>query len=144
MTIPVLAKQTRLTSLLAAMLALLLAACATPRPVALPEPVEPAELPFDPSGDWEYEEQGRSTVLTLDIHGNGRYAWKDGRIITTRIDGQTWHGRWVQARNDREGGFELTLTDDYREAEGRWWYTRIGDDAEPTKKGGRFRLIRLP
>ena len=36
MTIPVLAKQTRLTSLLAAMLALLLAACATPRPVALP------------------------------------------------------------------------------------------------------------
>lgn len=128
-----------------AILALFTAGCAARRPpAAVPAPGAPAPADsFHPQGVWEYEEKGRSIVLTLDANGNGEYPWKKGRIITTEINGRSWKGRWMQRSNDREGGFELLLTEDYTEAEGLWWYTRIGRNHAPKKKGGRFRMIRL-
>jgi hypothetical protein len=80
--------------------------------------------------------------LTLDEQGNGRYAWKDGRVGTSKLIGHTWHGIWVQKANDREGGFTVELSPDFTEGEGRWWYSRIGADRAPTQKGGTFHLSK--
>ena len=121
------------------LLVTLLTACAAPRVAPLPAP----DAAFNPAGDWEYVERGQSVLLSLDEQGNGRYDWRDGQIVTTAIEGSTWTGIWRQPGNDREGGFELTLSGDRQRADGRWWYTRIGDDQAPQKKGGRFSLIRL-
>lgn len=124
-------------------LAALLSACAVPR--VSPVPVRPAPVGmFNPAGDWEYVERGQSILLSLDAEGNGDYAWKGGRIITTAIDGSTWTGIWQQPGNNREGAFELKVSSDRQRADGVWWYTRIGENTEPQKKGGDFSLIRLP
>jgi len=93
------------------------------------------------AGEWEYEDGG-VVRLTLDEQGNGRYAWKDGRIGTRKLIGHTWHGMWVQKANDREGGFTVELSSDFTEGEGRWWYSRIGADHAPTHKGGTFHLTK--
>jgi hypothetical protein len=46
--------------------------------------------------------------------------------------------------NDREGVFEVMLSPDETEAEGTWWYTRIGTINIPAgEKGGSCRLERL-
>ena len=54
-----------------------------------------------------------------------------------------WAGAWAQRENDREGRFEITLSPDYLEGEGRWWYTRIESDAAPTKAGGTFHVMKV-
>lgn len=95
------------------------------------------------AGTWEYEEDGLVYLVTLDSQGNGTYDWQDGKIMTSRVSDDHWAGTWHQAKNDREGEFELRLSEDRQSAEGRWWYTRIGDDQAPTQSGGTFHITRL-
>ena len=38
---------------------------------------------------------------------------------------------------------EVTLSPDYSEGDGRWWYTRIEQDTTPDKRGGRFKVNRV-
>lgn len=121
---------------------LAVAACGHP---AFDRPAVQADLiPEDRSvlaGEWDYED-GAVVTLRLDAEGNGTYDWKDGRFETTQFGGHAWTGKWYQKENDREGGFVVTLSPDYREGEGRWWYIRIGPDHAPSEKGGTFRLSR--
>ena len=131
--------------------ALALQACShAPRPheVSWPEPVsgeislhrgEHAVL----AGEWEYEEGGMVVPLRLDQFGNGSYDFKDGRFRTDVLSDHHWAGAWAQRENDREGGFEITLSPDNSEGEGRWWYTRIEGDNAPTKAGGRFHVLKV-
>lgn len=93
------------------------------------------------AGEWEYED-GAVVTLTLDEHGNGTYAWKEGRFETTALTDHTWSGMWFQKENDREGGFTVKFSSDFSEGDGRWWYTRIGTDQAPEGKGGAFHLSR--
>jgi len=109
---------------------------------------EQASIPSGPSddrrilaGEWEYED-GAVVMLTLDERGRGTYAWKDGRFDTTELTGRIWQGLWSQRENDREGGFSVEFSPDFSEGEGRWWYTRIGEDRSPSQKGGTFHLTR--
>lgn len=81
-------------------------------------------------------------TLRLDEHGNGAYAWKEGRFETTQFGDHTWVGNWYQKENDREGGFVVKLSPDYTEGEGTWWYVRIGSDHAPSEKGGTFHLSK--
>ena len=120
-------------------------------PLALTEPVPCASgqqtgaaglvvrIP-DLSGEWEVQEGDKSYKATLDRHGNGLYSWQSGRIVTTVIAGQKWQGTWQQAGNDREGGFELVLSEDGSQARGVWWYTRVGEkrDIPPRQWGGSY------
>lgn len=92
-------------------------------------------------GEWDYEDGG-TVVLRLDEQGNGTYAFKDGRFETHHFDGQTWSGKWYQRENDRDGGFQITLSADRSEGEGTWWYDRIGADTSPSEKGGTFHVSR--
>ncbi|HET7909586.1 MAG TPA: hypothetical protein VFL19_02660 [Nitrospira sp.] len=92
-------------------------------------------------GEWDYEE-GAVVTLTLDEQGNGTYPWKGGRFETFSLFDHTWQGRWIQQENDREGEFIVQLSPDFSTGEGRWWYTRIGDDLAPTQKGGTFSLTK--
>ncbi|HEU4684425.1 MAG TPA: hypothetical protein VFS39_07990 [Nitrospira sp.] len=112
----------------------------------LPEPVVATPNQFDDlsalAGEWEYED-GAVVMLRLDEQGNGTYAWKDGRFKTLGLSGSTWHGMWYQEENDREGGFTIELSPDFSEGEGRWWYTRIGQDRTPSQKGGTFHMTRI-
>lgn len=120
--------------------------CAKP---VLKDPMpEPVSLPADTvedrrilAGEWEYEE-GAVVILRLDEQGNGTYAWKDGRFATTTLKGRVWEGLWSQRENDREGGFRVEFSPDFSEGEGRWWYTRIGQDHAPSQKGGDFHVSR--
>ncbi|HSA61309.1 MAG TPA: hypothetical protein VLE03_03645 [Nitrospiraceae bacterium] len=93
------------------------------------------------AGEWDYEE-GAAVTLRLDALGNGTYEWKEGRFETTQFGGHTWSGKWYQRENDREGGFTVTLSPDYTEGEGIWWYVRIGSDHAPSEKGGTFHLSK--
>jgi hypothetical protein len=95
------------------------------------------------SGEWEYEEGTVLMTLALDDHGNGTYAWKGGSLKTVQLTGDTWVGTWHQTENDREGGFEVKLSEDMKQGNGRWWYTRIGSDRDPPDKGGSFLLSRV-
>lgn len=95
------------------------------------------------AGEWEYEDSDVVYSLILDEQGNGRYAWKDGRFVTTNLSGHSWRGTWSQRENDREGEFEVQLSSDYSGGEGRWWYTRIEGDVQPRQAGGTFRLTRI-
>ncbi len=95
------------------------------------------------AGEWEYEEDGVVVPLRLDRFGNGSYDFKDGRFRTDLFADHRWAGAWAQRENDREGGFEITLSHDYSEGEGRWWYTRIEADKAPTKAGGRFHVMKV-
>jgi hypothetical protein len=98
----------------------------------------------DLSGEWEFHEEEFVQRFSLDEHGNGRYAWQDGYITTTSLDQGRWLGHWYQAGNDREGDFDVRLSEDGTEAEGTWWYTRIGQNfIPPHAQGGRFVLKRV-
>lgn len=94
-------------------------------------------------GVWEYEDGGVAVSLKLDEQGNGTYPWKNGEFLTRALSDHTWIGTWRQPGNDREGGFEVKLSDDYSEGEGRWWYTRIDDDTAPDQPGGTFHLTKV-
>jgi len=95
------------------------------------------------AGEWEYEDSAVVTLM-LDKQGNGTYPWKEGRFETTALSGHTWQGKWFQNENDREGGFTVKFSSDFSEGDGRWWYSRIGDDQAPTQEGGTFHLSRKP
>jgi SnoaL-like domain len=92
------------------------------------------------SGEWEVQEEDKSYKAVLDRNGNGSYSWQSGRIVTAVIAGQKWQGTWQQAGNDREGGFELVLSEDGSQARGVWWYTRVGEkiDIPPRQWGGSY------
>jgi hypothetical protein len=117
------------------------------------EPSSNASLPAEVSkqagenavlgGEWEYEEDGMVVPLRLDRFGNGTYDFKGGRFRTDLLSDHRWAGAWAQRENDREGGFEITLSPDYSEGEGRWWYTRIERDVAPKKAGGRFHVMKV-
>jgi hypothetical protein len=101
--------------------------------------------PADLSGEWDIEEEDKTYRAVLDRHGNGNYSWQGGRIETTTIDDRKWLGTWRQTGNDREGGFEVLLSEDGREAKGVWWYTRVGDrkNIPPREWGGKYVWKRL-
>ncbi|BFU94663.1 MAG: protein of unknown function [Nitrospira sp.] len=118
------------------------------KPVLKDQVPEPASVLSDSfedrrvlAGEWEYEE-GAVVTLRLDEQGNGTYAWKDGQFATTALRGRIWEGLWSQRENDREGGFQVEFSSDFSEGEGRWWYTRIGQDRTPSQKGGTFHVTR--
>ncbi len=123
---------------------LMTSAACTQQAVVHPLPSQVSEADGDRSvlaGEWQYED-GAVITLRLDGEGSGTYAWKDGRFETTRLTDHTWVGKWYQQENDREGGFVVTLSPDYSEGEGRWWYIRIGTDQAPAQKGGTFHLSK--
>jgi len=97
---------------------------------------------IDPSGKWTYEELGQQITLVLDKNGNGEYEWKDGTFRTRHLADQVWTGTWHQPVNDREGGFTIKMNADYSAGKGRWWYTRIGENKNPKRPGGRFNIER--
>lgn len=94
------------------------------------------------AGTWEYEESGQTILITLNEYGRGTYEWKGGRFITTAFSNGVWKGLWLQQDNDREGEFEVTFPQNATEGQGRWWYTRIGDDTAPARPGGVFQIAR--
>ena len=96
----------------------------------------------DVSGTWEIleVEDDKRYQATLDRNGNGLYSQHGGRFTTTKIAGRLWEGTWHQSGNDREGGFELQLSEDGTEAKGIWWYTRVGKQKgiPPREHGGTY------
>jgi hypothetical protein len=106
-------------------------------------PPAPAGTPYPSlAGTWAYEESGNTILITLNEYGNGTYAWKDGRFMTATYSNGVWKGSWSQRENDRDGEFEVILSQDRPKGEGRWWYTRIGSDTAPTQPGGVFHIAR--
>jgi hypothetical protein len=111
--------------------------------VFLDQPISHASDPREIlSGMWEYHEGEVMYEVFLDRQGNGTYDWQQGRFETTSLQGKMWKGLWIQAGNDREGGFEAQLEEGGMAAHGRWWYTRIGNDYDPLEPGGQFILMR--
>ena len=104
-----------------------------------------AKALIDVSGEWEIQEADKSYTAKLNASGNGTYTWQGGKIMTTDIVDHAWNGTWHQSGNDREGGFEVRLSDDGLSAEGAWWYTRVGArmDIPPRQWGGTYRLKRV-
>ena len=103
-----------------------------------------SEIP-DLSGDWEIEEEDKTYKATLDKDGNGKYTHKGGILTTTGYANRLWQGTWQQPDNDREGGFEVLLSEDGKEAKGIWWYTRVGthNNIPPREHGGTYTWKRL-
>ncbi|TKS58209.1 MAG: hypothetical protein EWM72_03151 [Nitrospira sp.] len=104
----------------------------------------------DLSGEWdilEFEGIGddKHYKATLDKNGNGPYTQHGGQFVTTKFADRFWHGTWQQPGNDREGGFELLLSEDGTEANGIWWYTRVDtrNNIPPRTQGGKYRWKRL-
>jgi len=97
------------------------------------------------SGFWDIQEEDKSYIASLDLKGNGTYTWKDGRLQTSEVKGRLWSGHWAQTGNDREGDFEVLLSEDFSSAEGVWWYTRVGDrnNIPPRMHGGTYVFKRL-
>jgi ketosteroid isomerase-like protein len=103
-------------------------------------------MPIDLRGEWEIQEEDKTYHAVLDASGNGNYTWQQGTLATTRIIEGYWEGTWHQIGNDREGSFEVRLSEDGMTAQGRWWYTRVGNrhNIPPRQWGGDYRLKRLP
>lgn len=99
----------------------------------------------DLSGEWEIQEEDKSYKATLDRAGNGPYTHQGGRIVTTGYSDRRWQGTWRQIENDREGGFEVLLSEDETQAQGIWWYTRVGErtNIPPREHGGTYLWKRL-
>jgi len=108
-----------------------------------------AQLPTttDLSGEWDIleVEDDKSYKATLDKSGNGPYTQHDGRFVTTKFADGLWQGTWQQPGNDREGGFELLLSEDGAQAKGVWWYSRVGSQKNipPREHGGTYLWKRL-
>lgn len=79
----------------------------------------------DIKGQWLIEEEDRFYCVVLGKSGNGPYNWQNGKITTESFNGHNWIGKWSQAGNDREGGFEIALNEDGKTARGKWWYERV-------------------
>lgn len=103
-----------------------------------------SEIP-DLSGEWEIEEEDKIYKATLDKTGNGTYTHKGGMLKSTGYANRLWQGTWQQPENDREGGFEVLLSEDGKEAKGIWWYSRVGDrkNIPPREHGGTYSWKRL-
>ena len=99
---------------------------------------------IDLNGDWEVQEEDRTYRAHLDGRGNGTYTWQGGRITTAGFAGNHWIGTWQQPGNDREGKFEIVLSQNGTDASGRWWYTRVGTRTKiPPGFGGSYHWKRL-
>ena len=114
------------------------------------EPVG-ATIGINLGGDWDITEveDNKHYRATLDAQGNGPYTWQGGLITTTAMHDRRWQGSWMQPGNDREGGFEVVLSEDGKEAKGVWWYTRVGtkDHIPPRQHGGTYlwkRVLLVP
>jgi hypothetical protein len=96
----------------------------------------------DLSGQWDITEveDNKQYRATLDAQGHGSYTWQGGQISTTQYHDRRWQGSWKQTGNDREGAFELGLSEDGMEAKGIWWYERVGtrDHIPPRQHGGGY------
>lgn len=101
----------------------------------------------DLSGEWEIleVEDDKRYKATLDKNGNGPYTQHGGRFTTTKFSDRLWQGTWHQPGNDREGGFEVLLSEDGTQAKGVWWYTRVGTHTNipPREHGGTYLWKRL-
>jgi ketosteroid isomerase-like protein len=101
----------------------------------------------DLSGEWEIleVEDDKRYKATLDKSGNGPYTQHGGRFVTTKYSDRLWEGTWQQPGNDREGGFEVLLSEDGAQAKGIWWYTRVGThkNIPPREHGGTYQWKRL-
>lgn len=101
----------------------------------------------DLSGEWDIleVEDDKRYKATLDKAGNGPYTQHGGRFVTTKFADRLWQGTWQQPGNDREGGFELLLSEDGTQAKGVWWYTRVGThkNIPPREHGGTYLWKRL-
>jgi hypothetical protein len=108
--------------------------------------VAPSTAP-DLSGEWDIleVEEDKRYKATLDSNGNGPYTQHGGRFVTTKFSDRLWQGTWQQPGNDREGGFELLLSEDGAEARGIWWYTRVDTrkNIPPRQYGGTYQWKRL-
>lgn len=106
-----------------------------------------ASASTDLGGEWEIleVEDDKRYKATLDKTGNGPYTQHGGRFVTTKFSDRLWQGTWQQPGNDREGGFELLLSDDGTQAKGVWWYTRVGThkNIPPREHGGTYEWRRL-
>jgi len=101
----------------------------------------------DVSGDWDIleVEDDKRYKATLDKNGNGPYTQHQGRFVTTKIEHRLWQGTWHQPGNDREGGFEVLLSEDGNEAKGIWWYTRVDTrkNIPPKEHGGTYHWKKI-
>ncbi|NOT23931.1 MAG: SnoaL-like domain-containing protein [Nitrospiraceae bacterium] len=101
----------------------------------------------DLSGEWDIleVEDDKRYKATLDKAGNGPYTQHGGRFITTKFADRLWQGTWQQPGNDREGGFEVLLSEDGTQAKGVWWYSRVGTQKNipPREHGGTYTWKRL-
>lgn len=108
--------------------------------------IAPSTTP-DLSGEWDIleVEDDKRYKATLDRDGNGPYTQHGGRFVTTKFSDRLWQGTWLQPGNDREGGFELLLSEDGTEARGIWWYTRVDSrkNIPPRQYGGTYQWKRL-
>lgn len=113
----------------------------TPSPQHLVSNDHLASTP-DLSGEWEVleVEDDKRYKATLDKAGNGPYTQHGGRFVTTKYADRLWQGTWQQPGNDREGGFELLLSEDGTQAKGVWWYSRVGThkNIPPREHGGTY------
>jgi hypothetical protein len=102
--------------------------------------IQPGDVTVDLSGEWEIQEEERSYRAVLNRDGNGTYSWQNGRIVTTEFADRKWQGTWQQTGNDREGGFEVLLSEDGTRAQGVWWYTRVAEknNIPPRQWGGPY------
>jgi hypothetical protein len=120
-----------------------------PAPTASQRLVSNASSPIpDLSGEWEVleVEDDKRYKATLDKAGNGPYTQHGGRFTTTKFADRLWQGTWQQPGNDREGGFEVLLSEDGTQAKGVWWYSRVGTQKNipPREHGGTYSWKRLP
>jgi hypothetical protein len=101
----------------------------------------------DLSGEWDIleVEDDKRYKATLDKAGNGPYTQHGGRFVTTKYADRRWQGTWQQPGNDREGEFELLLSEDGTQANGVWWYTRYEShkNIPPREHGGTYLWKRL-
>ena len=104
-----------------------------------------SQIEMDFTGVWEIQEEDKAYKVTLDAKGNGPYTWQEGRIQTESLTDRLWSGTWHQKGNDREGGFEVILSEDGMIAEGAWWYLRVGTQKNipPREWGGSYKIKRL-
>lgn len=105
-----------------------------------------AATPPDLSGEWDIleVEDDKRYKATLDKNGNGPYTQHGGQFVTTKVEDRLWQGTWQQPGNDREGGFEVLLSEDGAEANGIWWYTRVQGhkNIPPREHGGTYKWKR--
>ena len=108
---------------------------------------DPHAGPVDLSGEWDITEveDNKRYRATLDARGNGPYSWQGGHLITTDYRNGRWQGTWRQSSNDREGGFDIVLSEDGTEAKGIWWYERVGSKTHiPARQhGGTYVWTRV-